>query len=47
MKIVATIGPASSGPERLEELFRAGADGGADEPAQFADGHDILRAFMQ
>ncbi len=26
MKIVATIGPASSSPERLEELFRAGAD---------------------
>ena len=26
VKIVATIGPASSSPERLEELFRAGAD---------------------
>jgi pyruvate kinase len=26
VKIVATIGPASSSPERLEELFRTGAD---------------------
>jgi pyruvate kinase len=26
VKIVATIGPASSAPERLEELFRTGAD---------------------
>ena len=26
VKIVATIGPASSSPERLDELFRAGAD---------------------
>ncbi len=26
MKIVATLGPASSGPERIEELFRTGAD---------------------
>ena len=45
MKIVATLGPASASAERIEELFRAGAD---VFRLNFSHGvHDDYSAFVE